>query len=130
MKAVALVGEVVSRELGWTGDRLHRMVRAHDERAVREGVEAWERDPRCVQYSNSDGATIIIASSPRFRMYDNDFGWGPLVAIRSGMSNKFDGKFAAHPGREGDGSLEFDVVLAPETMARLIKDGEFMQYVT
>ncbi|KAJ0909408.1 putative transferase [Helianthus annuus] len=65
-----------------------------------------------------------------FPMYDNDFGWGKPVAVRSGRANKFDGKISAFPGREGGGSVDLEVVLSPETMAELEMDEEFMQYVS
>ncbi|KAF2306390.1 hypothetical protein GH714_017371 [Hevea brasiliensis] len=71
-----------------------------------------------------------MGSSPRFPMYNNDFGWGQPLAIRSGRANKFDGKISAFPGREGKGSVDLEVVLAPETMDGLEMDGEFMQYVS
>ncbi|CAF2141529.1 unnamed protein product [Brassica rapa subsp. narinosa] len=39
-------------------------------------------------------------------MYDNDFGWGKSLAVRSGGANKFDGKISAFPGKEGNRSHE------------------------
>jgi hypothetical protein len=36
--------------------------------------------------------SVMMGSSPRFPMYDNDFGWGRPVGVRSGWANKFDGK--------------------------------------
>ncbi|RVX06021.1 BAHD acyltransferase DCR [Vitis vinifera] len=69
-------------------------------------------------------------SSPRFPMYDNDFGWGRPLAVRSGKANKFDGKISAFPGRDGAGTVDLEVCLAPETMAGLESDPEFMQYVS
>jgi len=71
-----------------------------------------------------------MGSSPRFPMYDNDFGWGKPLAVRSGGANKFDGKISAFPGREGNGSVDLEVVLAPETMTGIENDAEFMQYVS
>lgn len=63
-------------------------------------------------------------------MYDNDFGWGRPVAVRSGKANKFDGKISAFPGRDGAGSVDLEVVLDPDTMAGLVSDPEFMRYVS
>ncbi|KAI9078052.1 hypothetical protein K1719_039977 [Acacia pycnantha] len=63
-------------------------------------------------------------------MYDNDFGWGRPVAIRSGGANKFDGKISVFPCREGSGSVDLEVVLEPETMAGLESDEEFMRYAS
>ncbi|CAN1142349.1 Uncharacterized acetyltransferase At3g50280 [Linum perenne] len=105
---LAPAGELLAHDLGWCANLLHQNVVAH----------------------NADGASNTMGSSPRFPMYDNDFGWGRPLAIRSGKANKFDGKISAFPGREGDGSVDLEVVLAPETMAGIENDEEFMQYVS
>ncbi|KAK9290704.1 hypothetical protein L1049_008878 [Liquidambar formosana] len=127
---VAAAGELLSRDLRWAADLLHRNVVAHDDATVRRGVQDWESNPRLFPLGNFDGAMITMGSSPRFPMYDNDFGWGRPLAIRSGRANKFDGKISAFPGREGGGSVDLEVCLAPETMAGLEMDLEFMQYVS
>ncbi|KAK7855007.1 bahd acyltransferase dcr [Quercus suber] len=127
---IATVGDVVNQDLRWCGDLLHKNVVAHDNETVRRGVKDWERSPRLFPLGNFDGAMITMGSSPRFPMYDNDFGWGKPLAIRSGGANKFDGKISAFPGREGNGSVDLEVVLSPETMAGLESDTEFLQYVS
>ncbi|KAK4268646.1 hypothetical protein QN277_025266 [Acacia crassicarpa] len=126
----AEVGEILSQDLRWCADLLHKNVVAHGDATVRRGIEDWEKAPRLFPLGNFDGASMTMGSSPRFPMYDNDFGWGRPLAIRSGKANKFDGKISAFPGREGNGSVDLEVVLAPETMAGLENDTEFMQYVT
>ncbi|XP_059667936.1 BAHD acyltransferase DCR [Cornus florida] len=127
---VASAGELLSRDLRWSADLLHRNVVAHGDATVRQGVKDWESNPRLFPLGNFDGAMITMGSSPRFPMYDNDFGWGRPLAIRSGRANKFDGKISAFPGRDGNGSVDLEVVLAPATMAGLEDDMEFMQYVS
>ncbi|XP_057458642.1 BAHD acyltransferase DCR [Lotus japonicus] len=127
---VASAGDILSRDLRFCADLLHQNVVAHDDATVRCGIEGWEKAPRLFPLGNFDGAMITMGSSPRFPMYDNDFGWGRPLAIRSGKANKFDGKISAFPGRDGNGSVDLEVVLAPETMAGLENDMEFMQYVT
>ena len=126
----AEVGEILSRDLRWCAELLHQNVVAHGDATVRRGVENWEKAPRLFPLGNFDGASITMGSSPRFPMYNNDFGWGRPLAVRSGKANKFDGKISAFPGRQGDGSVDLEVVLAPETMAGLENDMEFMQYVS
>ncbi|XP_060202259.1 uncharacterized acetyltransferase At3g50280 [Lycium barbarum] len=127
---VATVKELLSNDLFWSAKQLHENVVAHVDAIVRQGVKDWESNPRLFPLGNFDGAMITMGSSPRFPMYDNDFGWGRPVAVRSGMANKFDGKISAFPGREGNGTVDLEVVLAPETMAGLEEDMEFMQYVS
>ncbi|KAL4289553.1 hypothetical protein GQ457_14G025120 [Hibiscus cannabinus] len=126
----ASAGDVTSRSMRWCAEQLNESVKAHDDGTVRRFVRSWEKDPRCFPLGNFDGASMTMGSSPRFPMYDNDFGWGRPLAVRSGGANKFDGKISAFPGREGNGSVDLEVVLAPETMAGIESDREFMQYVT
>lgn len=126
---LASAGDVMSRDLRWCAEQLNQTVRAHDDTMVRRFVEDWESDARCFPLGNFDGASITMGSSPRFPMYDNDFGWGRPLAVRSGRANKFDGKISAFPGREGGGTIDLEVVLAADTMAGLESDPEFMQYV-
>ncbi|XP_068638302.1 BAHD acyltransferase DCR-like [Aristolochia californica] len=130
IRTAATAGELLSRDLQWCAGLLHGNVVVHDDATVRKGVEAWEQEPRVFPLGNPDGASITMGSSPRFPMYDNDFGWGRPVAVRSGRANKFDGKISAFPGREGGGSVDLEVCLAPETMSALEADTEFMQYVS
>lgn len=126
----ASAGDVLSKDLRWCAERLNENVNAHGDKMVRRFVQDWESNPRTFPLGNFDGASITMGSSPRFPMYDNDFGWGRPLAVRSGNANKFDGKISAFPGREGGGSVDLEVVLAPETMAGIESDHEFMQYVT
>ncbi|KAE8732888.1 hypothetical protein F3Y22_tig00001695pilonHSYRG00029 [Hibiscus syriacus] len=125
----ASAGDVKSRDLRWCSRQLNDRVRAHDYETVRLFARNWEEDPRCFPLGNFDGGCMTMGSSPRFPMYDNDFGWGRPLAVRIGGANKFDGKISAFPRREGNGSVDLDVVLAPETMAAIESDVEFMQYV-
>ncbi|XP_071686442.1 uncharacterized acetyltransferase At3g50280 [Rutidosis leptorrhynchoides] len=127
---VASVGELLSHDLSWAANELHQNVVAHDNVMVRQGVKEWENNPKLFPLGNFDGAMITMGSSPRFPMYNNDFGWGRPMVVRSGKANKFDGKISAFPGREGDGSIDLEVVLAPETMSCVECDDEFMQYVS
>ncbi|XP_049403100.1 uncharacterized acetyltransferase At3g50280-like [Solanum stenotomum] len=123
-------GDVLSHDLHWCAEQLNKNVKAHDDVMVRKFVEDWEKDPRCFPLGNFDGAMLTMGSSPRFPMYENDFGWGRPVAVRSGRANKFDGKISAFPGRKGGGSVDLEVILSPETMEGLESDTEFMQYVS
>lgn len=127
---VAKSGNVASKELRWCAEQLNKSVKAFDSATVNRNVENWERQPKCFELGNHDGASVQMGSSPRFPTYDNDFGWGRPLAVRSGGANKFDGKMSAFPGRNGGGAVDLEVVLAPDTMARLESDSEFMFYVS
>ncbi|KAM0853874.1 hypothetical protein ACQ4PT_050786 [Festuca glaucescens] len=127
----ATVAELVANDLRWAAARLHATVAAHDDSAIRQVAADWDAAPWCFPRGNSDGAALIMVSSPRFPMYDGtDFGWGRAVAARSGCDSKIDGMLSALPGQAGDGSVDVEVCLAPDTMARLLGDNEFLQYVS
>ena len=127
----ATIGELMANDLSWAANLLHKGVVDYGDKKVREVVAEWEEAPRCFPLGNPDGAAITMGSSPRFPMYEgNDFGWGQPLATRSGKANKFDGKMSAFPGRDGDGSVELEVCLAPDTMAGLLEDEEFLYYVS
>ncbi|KAF3334112.1 BAHD acyltransferase DCR [Carex littledalei] len=127
----AKVGEVTGKDLRWVAGLLNASVKAHSDTAIRQVVADWEAAPKCFPLGNPDGAVINMGSSNRFPMYEgNDFGWGQPLAVRSGKANKFDGKMSAFPGREGDGSADIEMCLAPETMAALLLDEEFMGFVS
>nr|GMC59138.1 uncharacterized acetyltransferase At3g50280-like [Ipomoea batatas] len=104
----APAGDVLSRDLRWCAEQLNKNVKSHDDAMVRNYVAGWESDPRCFPLGNFDGAMLTMGSSPRFPMYDNDFGWGRPLAVRSGRANKFDGKISAFPGREGGGTVDLE----------------------
>ncbi|KAH1039900.1 hypothetical protein J1N35_041643 [Gossypium stocksii] len=126
----ASAGELLGKDLSWAADILHKNVVAHNNDTVRKGVADWEKQPRLFPLGNADGASITMGSSPRFPMYNNDFGWGRPLAVRSGRANKFDGKISAFPGKDGNGSVDLEVVLAPDTMLGVENDPEIMQYVS
>jgi hypothetical protein len=125
------VAELVASDLRWAAARLHATVVAHHDGAIRQAAADWDAAPWCFPRGNPDGAALIMVSSPRFPMYDGtDFGWGRAVAVRSGCDSKIDGMLSALPGQAGDGSVDVEVCLAPDTMARLLGDNEFLQYVS
>ncbi|KAJ6901228.1 hypothetical protein NC651_019086 [Populus alba x Populus x berolinensis] len=107
----ASAGDVLSRDLRWCAEQLNKIVAAHNDEMVRRFVEDWESNPRCFPLGNLDGASMTMGSSPRFPMYDNDFG-------------------GVDPWQEGNGTVDLEVVLAPEAMAGIESDHEFMQFVS
>ncbi|CAD6235908.1 unnamed protein product [Miscanthus lutarioriparius] len=128
---MATVSELARSDLRWAAGKLNESLAAYGDGTIRRAAAAWQAAPRCFPLGNPDGAVITMGSSNRFPMYEgNDFGWGRPLAVRSGRANKFDGKMSAFPGRAGDGSVDIEVCLPPETMAALLRDAEFMQYVS
>ncbi|XVF83897.1 hypothetical protein PTKIN_Ptkin16aG0530700 [Pterospermum kingtungense] len=101
-------------------------MKAHNDETVHRFIHNWEANPRCFPLGNFNSASMTMGSSSRFWMYDNDFGWGQPLAMRSGGANKFDGKISVFLGRERIGSIDLEVVLVPETMVGIESDVEFM----
>lgn len=125
----AAAADVAARDLRWAAALVHDSVAAYAKETVKQVVAEWERAPRCFPLGNPDGSVLTVGSSPRFPMFDNDFGWGQPAAVRSGRANKFDGKASAFPTPAGDGGVDLELCLAPDTMAALVSDPEFMEYV-
>uniref|UniRef100_A0A0D9WKR3 Acetyltransferase n=1 Tax=Leersia perrieri TaxID=77586 RepID=A0A0D9WKR3_9ORYZ len=122
--------ELMERGHGWAAAAVGRAVAAHTDEAIRARVEAWKASPIIYTTRFFDPCSIMMGSSPRFDMYGCDFGWGKAVAARSGKTNKVDGKASLFPGREGQGSIDAELLLSPENMAELDKDHEFWAAVT
>ncbi|CAN6329401.1 unnamed protein product [Urochloa humidicola] len=138
-KVGATAGEIVGKGgLGHAAMLLNRAVAAASGGGdgaglVEESVTRWAREPRLAYNAELLGgvaAAVGTGSLPRFDVYGNDFGWGKPVAVRSGPGNKMDGKTSVFEGRGGGGAMGLEVCLAPETLARLVGDGEFMDAVT
>ena len=123
-------GELLERGHGWAAAAVGRAVAAHTDADIRARVAAWTAKPIVYTLRYFDPSGVMMGSSPRFDMYGCDFGWGKPLAARSGRANKFDGKASLYPGREGGGSIDAELVLTPEHMARLEQDKEFWAAVT
>ncbi|EPS69004.1 hypothetical protein M569_05767 [Genlisea aurea] len=119
--------EVLNNGLRWCASQLNKSVAGYGDEEVRKGVREWVREPQFPNLRDLGKATVVMGSSPLFPMYENDFGWGKPIAVKTGTANKGDGAMSALPGR--DGGIELEVILAPEAMAGLVSDPEFMMHV-
>ena len=117
-------GELLERGHGWAAAAVGRAVAAHTDADIRARVAAWTAKPIVYTLRYFDPSGVMMGSSPWFDMYGCDFGWGMALAVRSGRANKFDGKALLYPGREGGGSVNAELVLTPEHMARHEHVGE------
>ncbi|KAF8720506.1 hypothetical protein HU200_023752 [Digitaria exilis] len=123
--------ELLERGHGWAAAAVGRAVAAHGgDAGIRERAAAWAAEPGLSAFRLFDPNGMFISSSPRFDMYGCDFGWGKPLAARSGKANKYDGKVSLFPGRGGGGSIDAEVVLAPEHMAALELDDELWAAVS
>uniref|UniRef100_A0A0E0P802 Uncharacterized protein n=1 Tax=Oryza rufipogon TaxID=4529 RepID=A0A0E0P802_ORYRU len=68
--------------------------------------------PRALEFANfakpMGGTAINTGSSPRFDVFGKDFGWGRPATVRSGGTDKFDGKVTVYEGPTGAGSMSLE----------------------
>ncbi|KAE8773801.1 HCBT-like putative defense response protein [Hordeum vulgare] len=130
--AKSSAGEILGNGLGWVAWQLNQAVASFDEARARDKLASWPQEPsftRLPELVASAPTMLLTGSSPRLDVYGNDFGWGAPLAVRSGAGNKMDGKATVYEGRGRGGSMALEVCLAPEALARLVADEEFMAAV-
>ncbi|PPS11765.1 hypothetical protein GOBAR_AA08858 [Gossypium barbadense] len=131
VRAVTTAGELLDNNLGWAAWKLHQAVVNHTDKQVRGFVNGWLDSPFIYQIAQLfDPQSVMFGSSPRFNMYENEFGLGKALMLRSGYAHKFDGKVSSYPGREGGGSVDLEICLPPSSMKALELDEEFMSVVS
>ncbi|KAE8697016.1 Detected protein of unknown function [Hibiscus syriacus] len=62
-------------------------------------------------------------------MYENDYGWGKPIVVRSGLGNKVDGKLTVFCGAE-EGSIDVEACLLLQTLEAMVNDDGFMVTIT
>ncbi|XP_057852480.2 BAHD acyltransferase DCR isoform X1 [Cryptomeria japonica] len=103
---------------------LHRTIASHQDAQIKAELD---KPPRLIDLNDFIGNnSILMGSSHRFPIYDNDFGWGSPISVSSGWANKFDGKLTVYPGRDKLGSIDIEVCLLPQTMNALESDTHFI----
>uniref|UniRef100_A0A1J3GAZ4 Putative acetyltransferase n=1 Tax=Noccaea caerulescens TaxID=107243 RepID=A0A1J3GAZ4_NOCCA len=131
--ATATVGELhQDRGLGWAALQISKMLRSLTNEDYRTCAEDWVRNAKIPTFggeSRMAGNSIIVSGSPRFEVYDNDFGWGGPIATRTGLGNSISGKLVLFRGIE-DGSIDIHATLFSDVLVKLLADVEFMENVT
>ncbi|WOK94895.1 BAHD acyltransferase DCR [Canna indica] len=105
---------------------LQQVIDAHNAEAIKKKLEEYEAAPKLFYYSDGGMNCVAVGSSPRFKVYDVEFGFGKPERVRSGSNNKFDGMVYLYPGREGGRSIDVELTLQGEAMERLEKDEDFL----
>ncbi|GMH29578.1 hypothetical protein Nepgr_031421 [Nepenthes gracilis] len=105
---------------------IQKTIEAHDAKAIERRNEDWEGNPIIFQYKDAGVNCVAVGSSPRFKVYDADFGWGAPRSVRSGSNNKFDGMVYLYPGKSGGRSIDVEISLEGKAMEYLEKDKEFL----
>ncbi|KAL5727390.1 hypothetical protein ACHQM5_000595 [Ranunculus cassubicifolius] len=126
---VTAIGYLLSQPPEMGATMLQACIQAHDSKAINKRNDEWESAPKLFRYKDAGINPVAIGSSPRFQVYDIDFGWGKPVAVRSGTNNKFDGMVYLYQGRGGGKGIDVEITLEAETMEHLEKDKEFLMEV-
>ncbi|WJX41383.1 hypothetical protein P8452_28744 [Trifolium repens] len=121
------VGELLENDLGWAALKVHVAIANHNDLEVRKIVKKWLESPTIFSLNRHlHPFSVAMISSPRFNMYGNEFGMGKPVAVLSGNANKCDGNVTSYEGREGEGSIDFEISLSINAMRALESDDNFM----
>ena len=108
---------------------IQKAIENHNAKAIDERNKQWESEPKIFQFKDAGVNCVAVGSSPRFKVYDVDFGWGKPESVRSGSNNRFDGMVYLYQGKSGGRSIDVEISLEAQTMERLEKDKEFLMEV-
>lgn len=119
-------GDILEKGLGYAGKKINELVGQQSGEAAVEYVVDWVKNPAVSGRITGGAAGFAVASTPRHNVYGNDFRWGKPIAVRSGKSQKFDGKMSVFPTAES-GGIDVEACLAPATLRAMENDVEFME---
>ncbi|KAI5056351.1 hypothetical protein GOP47_0028169 [Adiantum capillus-veneris] len=127
--SVARKGELQQESLGATTLRMQRLVQTLDETLMRTFYGALEVLPINKVFEGMDFSMVMlqVSSSPRFPVYDVDFGWGPPLSVQCPLI-RGDGEMMWFPGREGGGSIDIGLALTKPAMERLEQDKSLFSF--
>ncbi|KAH8492354.1 hypothetical protein H0E87_021789 [Populus deltoides] len=105
---------------------IQKAIEMHDAKAIEERNRQFERSPKIFQFKDAGVNCVSVGSSPRFPVYEVDFGWGKPETVRSGINNRFDGMVYLYRGKSGGRSIDAEISLEAGAMERLEEDKEFV----
>ena len=122
-------GELLECGLGHAAWQMNKMFAAYTALEATNFLESWIKNPMPFPLINFIiNNSLCMSGSPRFNVYGTDFGWGRLIAVRSGGGNKPYGKTTLFQGAD-EGSIDIEACLFPETFEAMMEDAEFMEAV-
>ncbi|KAG7548369.1 Transferase [Arabidopsis suecica] len=111
--ATTTVGELLDHGLGWTALQICKTVRLKTNESYENIAKNWVRNvkrPKTSVGSRLANNSLIISSSPRFDVYNHDFGWGKPIAARAGPADGTGGMLVMFRGVE-EGSIDVHATL-------------------
>ncbi|XP_058745693.1 uncharacterized acetyltransferase At3g50280-like [Vicia villosa] len=121
-------GELLEDDgLGKGALKMNKMIALHSDEMLRSHYQNWSITPNFVITPDDvvNNNSLVIASSPWFDFYGNDFGWGKPLGVISGYASKRNGKIFMYAGVD-KGSLEIEVCHPYEILEAMGNDSEFM----
>ncbi|KAH7853571.1 hypothetical protein Vadar_004240 [Vaccinium darrowii] len=103
---------------------IKKAIEMHDAKAIKAWSSKWES--KVLGWNDAGENCVVMGSSPQFKVYDVDFGWGKPEVVRSGTNNRFDGTVFMHQGKSGGRSVDVDISLEAGAMENLEKDEKFL----
>ncbi|KAL4279009.1 hypothetical protein GQ457_03G013610 [Hibiscus cannabinus] len=123
---VTAAGLLVANSLDFGASAIQKAIEAHDGKAIEARNKEWEADPKIFEFKDAGINCVAVGSSPRFKVYDVDFGWGKPEGVRSGSNNRFDGMVYLYQGKSGGRSIDVEITLEAAAMEHLEKDEGFL----
>ncbi|XP_047327329.1 BAHD acyltransferase DCR [Impatiens glandulifera] len=105
---------------------IQKAIYGHDSKVINERNMEFESNPKIFEFKDAGMNCVAVGSSPRFKVYEVDFGFGKPESVRSGLNNRFDGMVYLYPGKSGGRSIDVEISLEKGTMERLEKDKDFL----
>ncbi|KAL4364288.1 hypothetical protein GQ457_04G013030 [Hibiscus cannabinus] len=126
---VTAAGLLLANPMDFGASVIQKAIEAHNAKAIEERNEEWEAAPKIFEFKDAGVNCVAVGSSPRFKVYDIDFGWGKPEGVRSGSNNRFDGMVYLYQGKSGGRSIDVEITLEAGAMEQLEKDEEFLMQV-
>ncbi|MBA0766983.1 hypothetical protein Gotri_015965, partial [Gossypium trilobum] len=123
---VTAAGLLLANPSDFGASVIQKAIEAHNAKAIEERNKEWEAAPKIFEFKDAGVNCVAVGSSPRFKVYDVDFGWGKPEGVRSGSNNRFDGMVYLYQGKSGGRSIDVEITLEAGTMKLLEKDKEFL----
>ncbi|KAK1409131.1 hypothetical protein QVD17_35656 [Tagetes erecta] len=105
---------------------IQKAIDSHDAKAIEGRNKEWESNPIIFQYKDAGVNCVAVGSSPRFKVYDVDFGFGKPESVRSGANNRFDGMVYLYQAKDGGKGIDVEISLEAGAMDNLEKDNDFI----
>lgn len=123
---VTAAGLLVANPLEFGSSLIQKAIDMHNSKVIEERNKEWESNPKIFQFKDAGVNCVAVGSSPRFKVYEVDFGWGKPESVRSGSNNRFDGMVYLYQGKSGGRSIDVEISLEANAMEKLENDKEFL----